>query len=105
MVAVSVGEVERESCQTSDVDVNYRAGPESSYPRMKMTLAMNRSRLTVAASQKYSQWGGDLLLFDSKKELVVPSLQSTKRRWAVALTGALGKENKSCRRDDANERV
>ncbi|RWW00307.1 hypothetical protein GW17_00036839 [Ensete ventricosum] len=95
MVAGSAGEVERESCQTSDVDVNYRAGPESSYPRMKMTLAMNKG----------SQWGGDLMLFDSKKELVVPSLQSTKRRLAVTLTGALGRENKSCRRDDANKRV
>ncbi|RWW48760.1 hypothetical protein BHE74_00045145 [Ensete ventricosum] len=63
------------------------------------------SRLTVAASQKGSQRGRDLLPFDSKKELVVPSLQSTERRWAVALTGALGRENKDCRRDDADERV
>ncbi|RZR80325.1 hypothetical protein BHM03_00006339 [Ensete ventricosum] len=82
MPAASAGEVEREGCQTS-----------------------NRSRLTVAASQKGSQRGGDLLSFDSKKELVVPSLQSTERRWAVALTGALGRENKGCRRDDADERV
>ncbi|RWW77419.1 hypothetical protein BHE74_00014425 [Ensete ventricosum] len=82
MAAASADEVEREGCQTS-----------------------NRSRLTVAASQKGSQRGGDLLSFDSKKELVVPSLQSTERRWAVALTGALGRENKGCRRDDADERV
>ncbi|RWW65130.1 hypothetical protein BHE74_00027576, partial [Ensete ventricosum] len=52
-----------------------------------------------------SRRGGDLLPFDSKKELVVPSLQSTERRWAVALTGALGRENKGCRRDDAGKRV
>ncbi|RWW12511.1 hypothetical protein GW17_00023811, partial [Ensete ventricosum] len=57
------------------------------------------------ASQKGSRQGGDLLPFDSKKELVVPSLQSTERRWAVALTGALGRENKGYRRDDAGERV
>ncbi|RZS10644.1 hypothetical protein BHM03_00041897, partial [Ensete ventricosum] len=60
---------------------------------------------TIAASQKGSRRGGDLLPFDSKKELVVPSLQSTERRWAVALTSALGRENKGCRRDDVGERV
>ncbi|RWW37804.1 hypothetical protein BHE74_00057030 [Ensete ventricosum] len=122
MATTSASEVEREGCQTSDVDINYRAGPKSSDPRMKTTLAMlcfffffcreteiaalqKRSRPTIAASQKGSRRGGDLLPFDSKKELVVPSLQSTERRWAVALTGALGRENKGCRRDDAGERV
>ncbi|RWW37406.1 hypothetical protein BHE74_00057488 [Ensete ventricosum] len=120
MATASASEVEREGCQTSDVDINYRAGPESSDPRMKTALAMlcfffflsgNRDRgfaeeeSTIAASQKGSRRGGDLLSFDSKKELVVPSLQSTERRWAVALTGALGRENKGCRRDDAGERV
>ncbi|RRT33621.1 hypothetical protein B296_00035059 [Ensete ventricosum] len=54
---------------------------------------------------KRQSTGGDLLPFDSKKELVVPSLQSTERRWAMALTGALGRENKGYRRDDADERV
>ncbi|RWW14142.1 hypothetical protein GW17_00022107, partial [Ensete ventricosum] len=48
---------------------------------------------------------GDLLSFDSEKELVAPSLQSTERRWAVVLTGAVGRENKDCRRDDAGEWV
>ncbi|RRT45017.1 hypothetical protein B296_00033122, partial [Ensete ventricosum] len=60
---------------------------------------------TIAASQKGSRRGRDLLSFDSKKELVVPSLQSTERRWAMALTSALGRENKGCRRDDAGERM
>ncbi|RWW46764.1 hypothetical protein BHE74_00047279 [Ensete ventricosum] len=121
MATAVASEVEREGCQTSDVDINYRAGPESSNPRMKTAPAMlyffffcqeteiaalqKRSRPTIAASQKGSRRGGDLLPFDSKKELVVPSLQSTERRWAVALTGALGRENKSCRRDDAGEQV
>ncbi|RWW45563.1 hypothetical protein BHE74_00048588 [Ensete ventricosum] len=100
------------------------ARPESSDPRMKTALAMGatamlyfffretkiaalqkRSRPTVVTSQKDSRRGGDLLSFDSEKELVAPSLQSTERRWAVALTGALGRENKGCRRDDADERV
>ncbi|RWW04077.1 hypothetical protein GW17_00032718 [Ensete ventricosum] len=40
MATASTSEVEREGCQTSDVDINYRAGPESSDPRMKITLAM-----------------------------------------------------------------
>ncbi|RZS17445.1 hypothetical protein BHM03_00049585 [Ensete ventricosum] len=71
----------------------------------EIVTLQKRSRLTVAASQKGSQRGGDLLSFDSKKELVVPSLQSTERRWAVTLTGALGRENKGCKRDDADERV
>ncbi|RWV78636.1 hypothetical protein GW17_00060364 [Ensete ventricosum] len=40
MATVSASEVEREGCQTSDVDINYREGPESSDPRMKTALAM-----------------------------------------------------------------
>ncbi|RRT37377.1 hypothetical protein B296_00039986, partial [Ensete ventricosum] len=36
----------------------------------------------------------DLLSFDSEKELVAPSLQSTERRLAVAHTGTLDKENR-----------
>ncbi|RRT77583.1 hypothetical protein B296_00008112 [Ensete ventricosum] len=65
MVAASADEVKRESCQTSDVDVNYRAGPKSSYPRMKMTLAMNREqKLQEGRCQRagveavvYCKWG------------------------------------------------
>ncbi|RRT43853.1 hypothetical protein B296_00038592, partial [Ensete ventricosum] len=90
MAAASADEVEREGCQTNDVDVNYRAGPESSDPRMKMALEMGatamlyfffeiaalqkRSRPTVVTSQKGSRRGGDLLSFESEKELVAPSL-------------------------------
>ncbi|RWW36580.1 hypothetical protein BHE74_00058385 [Ensete ventricosum] len=37
----------------------------------------------------------DLLSFDSEKELVVPSLQSTERRWAVAHTDTVGRENRA----------
>ncbi|RWV88992.1 hypothetical protein GW17_00048882 [Ensete ventricosum] len=37
----------------------------------------------------------DLLSFDSEKELVAPSLQSTERRWVVARTGTLGRENRA----------
>ncbi|RWV90393.1 hypothetical protein GW17_00047417 [Ensete ventricosum] len=33
----------------------------------------------------------DLLSFDSEKELVAPSLQSTERRWAMARTDGVGK--------------
>ncbi|RZS19860.1 hypothetical protein BHM03_00052305 [Ensete ventricosum] len=33
----------------------------------------------------------DLLSFDSEKELVAPSLQSTERRWVVARTVGVGK--------------
>ncbi|RRT79777.1 hypothetical protein B296_00024410 [Ensete ventricosum] len=36
----------------------------------------------------------DLLSFDSEKELAMPSLQSTERRWAVTRTDTLGKENR-----------
>ncbi|RZS20972.1 hypothetical protein BHM03_00053554, partial [Ensete ventricosum] len=71
----------------------------------EIAALQKRSRPTIAASQKGNRRGGDLLSFDSKKELIVPSLQSTERRWVVALIGALGRENKNCRRDDAGERV
>ncbi|RWW37036.1 hypothetical protein BHE74_00057908, partial [Ensete ventricosum] len=37
----------------------------------------------------------DLMSFDSEKELVMPSLQSTERQWAVARTDTLGSENRA----------
>ncbi|RRT82305.1 hypothetical protein B296_00001249 [Ensete ventricosum] len=45
MAAASADEVEREGCQTSNVDVNYRARPKSSYPRMKTMLAMGATTM------------------------------------------------------------
>ncbi|RZS15088.1 hypothetical protein BHM03_00046878 [Ensete ventricosum] len=38
---------------------------------------------------------GELLSFESENEFVVPSQHSTERRWAVALTGALGRGGSS----------
>ncbi|RRT63330.1 hypothetical protein B296_00009827 [Ensete ventricosum] len=37
----------------------------------------------------------DLLLFDSEKELAAYSLRGTERRWAVAHTGTLDRENRA----------
>ncbi|RRT55702.1 hypothetical protein B296_00020108 [Ensete ventricosum] len=46
-----------------------------------------------AATTWSRQLAADLPSFDSEKELVAPSLQSTERLWAVALIGALDREN------------
>ncbi|RWV90094.1 hypothetical protein GW17_00047728 [Ensete ventricosum] len=37
----------------------------------------------------------DLLLFDSEKELAAYSMRGTERRWAVARTGTLSRENRA----------
>ncbi|RRT51779.1 hypothetical protein B296_00050904 [Ensete ventricosum] len=71
----------------------------------KIVSLQKRNRLTVAALQKDNQRDGDLLSFDNKKELVAPSMQSNERQWAVALTSALSRENKGCRRDDTDKQV
>ncbi|RRT61039.1 hypothetical protein B296_00021701 [Ensete ventricosum] len=54
MATAGVGEVEREGCQISNVDANYRAGPESSDPRMRTMLCFCRE-IEIAALQKRSR--------------------------------------------------
>ncbi|RZS25684.1 hypothetical protein BHM03_00058918 [Ensete ventricosum] len=97
------GEVKREGCQTSDVDANRRAGPESSNPRMRMALAMGavamlyfcretkivtlqkRNRPTVAALQKGSQRVGICCRLIARRNLLRPLCRATRddRRWLL----------------------
>ncbi|RRT55143.1 hypothetical protein B296_00032571 [Ensete ventricosum] len=48
---------------------------------------------------------GELLSFESENEFVVPSQQSTERRWAVALIGALGRGDSNRGGSGCGERV
>ncbi|RWW07032.1 hypothetical protein GW17_00029606 [Ensete ventricosum] len=64
-------------------------------------VAARKDNNTVGSVGCRKQWkleemtvvAADLPSFDSEKELDAPSLQSTERLWAVALIGALDREN------------
>ncbi|RWW75977.1 hypothetical protein BHE74_00015955 [Ensete ventricosum] len=88
MATASASEVERESCQTSELRFCRRGVDRQLRLRKRAVDGVGICYRLIA-----------------RKKLVMPSLQSTERRWAMALIGALGRENKGCRRDDAGERV